>query len=130
MDYGFWTEVFIPTHFYHYFLSLAHVELTFDQYEVFYQWFRKRKYLKKSALEDILKSLEGMYSEMSLKEIMEMENISEEELSKEMDIETQILLDEMIEQNNMEHLIILFKAALSFSCLFISSMRITINSYI
>jgi len=57
-----------------------------------------------------------------------MENVSEEELKYEMDVETYKLFDGITEQNYKEHLIILFISAFSFSCLFISSMRITVNS--
>lgn len=104
-------------------ISVAHIELTLDQYELLYQRFRK---IKKG--EDISKSLDGIYDDISLKDLMELENLTEEDLKYEMDIETEKLWDGIIEHNDKNHLILLFKIALSFSSLYISSMRLTVNS--
>lgn len=107
---------------------IAHIKFTFDQYEVLYQWLIGSRYLKNLNIEHIIKSLDGLYSEPTLKDIMEMSDVSEEELKYDMDIITQKLYDELIEQNDLEHLKSLFTTALSFFCFFISSMRITLNS--
>lgn len=103
--------------------SIAHIELTYDQYELLYQRYRK---IEKG--EDISKSLDEIYSDISLKDFMEVENYTEEDLKYEMDIEREKLWDGIVEQNSKDHLITLFKIALSFSSFYISSMRITVKS--
>lgn len=110
--------------------SIAQIELTHEQYDILYQRIRENKYFNKTHVNNISNLLDSYYSEPSLEDIMEMNNISEEELTTDDfgDIQTYKLLDEIVEQNDSEHLKLLFKISLSLSCLFISSMRITVNS--
>ena len=113
----------------------AEIKFTFDEYLVLYDYLRIRyiwkDYISKShKFNDISSSIEVIYEGPSLKDMMEETGESIEDLKalNDFDVVSYEIMDGLVEKNDKEELKNIFLSALSFSCFFISSMRLTVNS--
>jgi len=111
----------------------AQIKFNFDEYVVLYEELRIR-YIDWSDIKqtdkinDISRIIDTIDEAPSIKDMMEKDNVSREDLGEHMDVVSYEIMDGLFEKNDPEHLKSLFLSALSFSCFFISSMRITVNS--
>jgi len=112
----------------------AQIKLDPEEFEVLFQELSIR-YIKKSGVSQtdkirISERIDSFYEGPSIDDIMEEQNVSREDLNEDMDVYTHEIIDGFVKKNDQEHLKSLFLVALSCSCFFISSMRITVNSLI